>query len=199
MDELPSASVTLPRETSVGAEPLPPPPVSSAAHNLPSIRLVALTLDDARALLAGTGRPRAGLPWHDDYPTDDTVGTLDMLIGAHRAMGWSGERVPAWWLHQIVLDEVVVGDIAFHGPPAVGEAAEVEIGYCVVAPVRGRGVATRACRLILERAWHDGATVVLAETDSGNRASQQVLLRSGFRESGHRYVIERPAREQVGP
>jgi RimJ/RimL family protein N-acetyltransferase len=123
----------------------------------------------------------------------DTVGAVDMLMAAHRAAGWQGSTVPAWWLHQIVLDGVVVGDVGFHGPAGDGMTAEVEIGYSVVAPLRGRGVATRACGLIVERAWRDGAAVVSAETDADNVASQQVLLRSGFRATGHfRYVLERP-------
>ena len=45
---------------------------------------------------------------------------------------------------------------------------------------RGRGVASRACALILQQAWRDGADTVAAETDDGNVASQAVLLRNGF-------------------
>jgi RimJ/RimL family protein N-acetyltransferase len=73
---------------------------------------------------------------------------------------------------------VVVGDIGFHGPPSPELA--VEIGYSVVPAWRGRGVASRACALIVQQAWQDGADTVVAETDAGNVVSQMVLLRNGF-------------------
>ncbi|MFP5282785.1 MAG: GNAT family N-acetyltransferase, partial [Actinomycetes bacterium] len=50
----------------------------------------------------------------------------------------------------------------------------------VVPGMRGRGVATAACRLLLAVAWHDGASVVEAETEPGNVASQRVLAGAGF-------------------
>jgi ribosomal-protein-alanine N-acetyltransferase len=85
----------------------------------------------------------------------------------------------------------VVGDIGFHGPPSPERA--VEIGYSVVPAWRGHGVATRACALILQQAWEDGADSVVAETDDGNVASQAVLLRNGFqRRPDGVFMINRP-------
>jgi ribosomal-protein-alanine N-acetyltransferase len=98
---------------------------------------------------------------------------------------------PAWWIHQIVVDGVVVGDIGFHGPPS--PEFEVEIGYSVVPAWRRRGIATRACALIVQQAWQDGAFTVVAETDADNVASQAVLLRNGFqRRSDGVFKINRP-------
>jgi RimJ/RimL family protein N-acetyltransferase len=69
----------------------------------------------------------------------------------------------------------------------------VEIGYDVVPALRGLGIAGRACRLVLEQAWRDGADVVGAETDPDNVPSQRVLTGAGFTSLGYfRYVIERP-------
>ena len=68
---------------------------------------------------------------------------------------------------------MVVGDIGFHGPPEPGSRAVVEIGYAVVPAWQGRGVATRACALILDQAWRDGADLVQAE--AGGPASRAVL------------------------
>ena len=90
-----------------------------------------------------------------------------------------------------MVDGVVVGDIGFHGPPSPEFA--VEIGYSVVPACRGRGIATRACALILQQAWQDGAFTVVAETDADNVASQAVLLRNGFqRRSDGVFKINRP-------
>lgn len=123
----------------------------------------------------------------------ETVGALGMLFSAHRAAGWTTELAPSWWLHQIVLDDEVVGDIGFHGPPGPKRPVEVEIGYAVVPGLRGRGIATASCRLLLEQAWRDGAALVRAETEPGNQASATVLLRSGFQREGDlRYLIARP-------
>jgi RimJ/RimL family protein N-acetyltransferase len=167
------------------------------------------------ALLSGAGTPEPGLRWHEDYPMAETLDALAMTVQAHRETGWSTEVQPLWWAQQIVLthptrEATVVGDIGFHGPPAVeatpavhakpaderrgDEPVELEIGYNVVAALRGRGIATQACRLLLAYAWRHGATLVRAETDPDNHPSQRVLLRAGFTEVGSfRYEIARPA------
>jgi len=146
---------------------------------------------EALALLAGGGVPGAGLRWHEDYPMPETLDALAMLVDAHQAVGTMGADTPGWWLHQIVLVETVVGDVGFHGPP--GPGAEVEIGYNVVAGLRGHGIASRACLLVVEQAWRAGAAVVRAETEQSNVASQRVLSRVGFHAEGSgRFVLARP-------
>ncbi|HEX6760655.1 MAG TPA: GNAT family N-acetyltransferase [Propionibacteriaceae bacterium] len=117
-------------------------------------------------------------PWHPEYPLPDSIDAIAMLFASHRAMLGAVSESPAWWIHQMIVDGVVVGDIAFHGPPS--PELTVEIGYSVVPAWRGRGVASRACALIVEQAWQDGADTVVAETDADNVASQAVLLRNGF-------------------
>ena len=113
-----------------------------------------------------------------------------MVFAAHQAMTGGIGKSPAWWIHQIVVDGVVVGDIGFHGPP--GPELAVEIGYSVVPAWRGRGVASRACALILQQAWQDGADTVVAETDHDNVASQAVLLRNGFQRATRRRLHDQP-------
>jgi RimJ/RimL family protein N-acetyltransferase len=139
----------------------------------------------ARQMLAGKRRPApvegheaATDRWHPEYPMLDSIDAIAMVCAAHRAMVGAIKESPTWWIHQIVVDGVVVGDIGFHGPPS--PEREVEIGYTVVPAWRGNGVASRACALILQQAWRDGADTVVAETDDGNVASQAVLLRNGF-------------------
>jgi len=175
------------------------PEAASAALNLPSIALRPLPVAEGATLLAGSGAPPAGLRWHPSYPMAETIEALGMTLAAHRVMGLGASVEPRWWIQQIVLGDLVVGDIGFHGSPAhptgnVRERVEVEIGYNVVPELRGRGVATRAVGLVLELAWRDGATAVRAETDADNLASRRVLLRAGFAAVGHdQYVITRPS------
>lgn len=145
--------------------------------------LVCLPPADAYALLAGRRPEPTPARWDTDYPMTETLDAIAMLLAAHEAM--TGVRVttrrPLWWIFQIVVDGLVVGDISFHGPPADSSPRTVEVGYGVVPSWRGRGVATRACALVLETAWADGADLVIAETAPGNVASQKVLLSNGFR------------------
>ena len=131
--------------------------------------------------------------WHPEYPLPDSLDGIAMAMAAHEAMTGVIGETPGWWVHQIVVDGLVVGDIGFHGPP--GPDSVVEIGYSVVPAWRGRGVATRACELILEQAWQDGAEIVVAETDDDNVASQAVLVRNGFhRNVDGLFMIKRPDR-----
>ena len=153
-----------------------------------------MTLDDAAELLAGTAGPVSGMRGHEEYPLAETLDALQLVEAAHHAVGWSGDSLPDWWMYQIVCDDVVIGDVGFHGPPAVGGQPEVENGYDVVPGLRGRGIATTACRLLLALAWSQGAAVVRAETDPDNEASRRVLLNAGFSTAGpDRYALLRPA------
>lgn len=174
-----------------------------------AVHLVPITPAAARAVLAGVHLPPGELAWHEEYPLTETYDALGMTVRTHDALGWRGETVPRWWMFQIVLDEVVVGDIGFHSPPAEGsgpldgsgppgESGVVEIGYDVVPSLRGRGIATRACGLILDQAWRDGATEVMAETALDHRASQRVLTKVGFMATAPgTYAISRPPSSPV--
>ncbi|GAA1429189.1 hypothetical protein GCM10009616_10670 [Microlunatus lacustris] len=146
-----------------------------------------------RRLVAGRP-PEAvdAVAWHPDYPLPDTVGALTMLLDAHTAMGTLAQ-LPRWWTYQVRVAGQVVGDVGFHGPPAVEGPVVVEIGYAVVPALRGRGVAGRAVGQLLDVAWRDGADQVLAGTDDDNAASQAVLRRAGFlrRLSGD-WAVRRP-------
>ena len=158
-----------------------------------ALRLRRVPLAEARLMLAGRPTPAMQARWHPEYPQPDTLDGLAMLVAAHQAMVDELDAVPAWWLHQIVADDLVVGDIGFHGPPADPAAPSVEIGYNVVPAWQGRRVATWACGAILQQAWQDGAVQVTAETEPDNVASQTVLARNGFRlGADQRWLVERP-------
>lgn len=155
------------------------------------VSLRPLGLGEASRLLAG----ERSADWHPEYPMTETLIGLQMLLAAHRAVGWPGLAVPAWWMHAIVTGGEVVGDVGFHGPPPADGPAVMELGYGVVPAARGRGVATAACGLLLAVAWRDGAAQVAAEADPDNLASQRVLVANGFRRDAEgRWTVRRPER-----
>ncbi|HEU4347359.1 MAG TPA: GNAT family protein [Actinoplanes sp.] len=69
-----------------------------------------------------------------------------------------------------------------------------ELSYWVVPAARGRGVATRAVRLLLARAWSAGVDRVVLHAHVDNVGSQRVAERAGFR----RDRVERAARQVKG-
>ncbi|GAB2593124.1 GNAT family N-acetyltransferase [Microlunatus antarcticus] len=150
------------------------------------VRLERFPLATVRDLVDGNlDRPDH---WHPEYDTASITGIARMLLAAHEAMGVPADEQSPWWVFAVVVDDVLVGDAGFHGPPAplAGPTGvrEVEIGYQVVPALRGRGVATRACALLLEHAWRNGAQLVRADVEPDNpdgAASRAVLRANGFR------------------
>ena len=156
------------------------------------VTLVPWPLAAARRLVAGLPQDDADTTaWHPDYPLPETVDALALRLSAHQVDG-PPAAVPPWWVHEIRYRGQVVGDAGFHGPPAATGPVEVEVGYAVVPALRGRGIATRACALLLAVAWRTGADTVLAETELTNLASRSVLARNGFLPSGDGYAVTRP-------
>lgn len=146
-----------------------------------TVTLRSWPLGAARALLAGLPvEVSETARWHPAYPMPSTTMALAVALAAYEVDG-PLTVAPAWWLWQIERNGQVVGDIGCHGPPAPDGPVEVEIGYGVVPEQRRRGIATRACALLLELAWRQGADTVLAGADPDNVASRTVLLRCGFR------------------
>jgi RimJ/RimL family protein N-acetyltransferase len=60
----------------------------------------------------------------------------------------------------------------------------VELGYWLFVDARGRGVATRAVRALVEDSHSRGIVRVEAHVRLGNIASERVLERAGFRREG---------------
>lgn len=146
------------------------------------VRLERFPARRVQDLVSGTFTRPAD--WHPDYPTEAVVGIARMLLAAHEAMDVPADDRSPWWVFAVVVDGRLVGDAGFHGPASPAGPVEVEIGYQVVPPLRGRGVATRACALLLEHAWRNGAELVRAEVEADNpygAASRAVLRANGFR------------------
>ncbi len=156
------------------------------------VRLRPITAAAAADLVAGRRRKR----WHPEYPLAASLDAAGMFLQTAAVV----DPGP-WGIFWIRVDGEVVGDVGFHGPPAPRTApgpVSVEIGYSVVPARRGLGVASAACRLVVDLAWRHGADEVRAETSVENLASQHVLQGRGFRAvaptpAGElRYVLERP-------
>lgn len=164
------------------------------------VALAPWSLAAARRLVSGHSQLEADTrAWHPDYPLPDVVDALAMLFSASQVDG-PLTAVPRWWVYQIRYQDQVVGDAGFHGPAAVTGPVEVEVGFSVVPALRGRGIATRGCALLLALAWGAGAETVLAETEPDNLASRTVLARNGFLPCGEGgYAVARPGRPRPQP
>ncbi|MGB2569411.1 GNAT family N-acetyltransferase [Micromonospora citrea] len=76
---------------------------------------------------------------------------------------------------------VAGGCVLIHDEPATGQGM---LGYSLLPEARGRGLATRAVRLMAGWAFGIGLARLWAGTAPENVASQRVLERAGFRREG---------------
>ena len=146
--------------TGADAEPIGPGPVDTRLA-----RLVPVTSDEARAMLAGSRRRG----WADGYPREDD-------LDAVRTMPSAG---PDTWTPRHVVrraDGLVVGSIGCFGPPVDGV---VEVGYGLVESARGAGLMTDVLSGMV-RAVEAAGLGVVAHTRPDNVASHRVLARLGF-------------------
>lgn len=139
--------------------------------------IIEATAHDFDALLEGTA-PRNLRPVADSaIASPDVLRMLADLAGNIRAM-----FAPAAWL--IVEDGELVGLCSVVRPPSDGE---IHIGYGVAPSRQGRGATTRAIADLLAWARADPRVqLVSAETGVDNIASQRVLERNGFVQTGER-------------
>jgi RimJ/RimL family protein N-acetyltransferase len=139
------------------------------------VRLRPWRLDDAPALAAA---------WNDSAivagsmpPDERTQASATRWIE-----GWELRRSTGVALDMVVADPTddrVVGEIGLSRFDGRRRAAM--IGWWVAAPERGRGIATRAVRTVVD--WvldPERLDAVLAEIDGTNLASAHVALNAGF-------------------
>jgi RimJ/RimL family protein N-acetyltransferase len=112
-------------------------------------------------------------------------------FGIAVAPGWAGfpEALPfaldaarkanedPWGPYVFFDENVLVGFGGFKGPARAGV---IEIGYAVAPSRQGRGVATAATRLLVDRARDGGVRTVVAHTLAEANSSTSVLERCGF-------------------
>ena len=120
--------------------------------------------------------PKEGDLWHEAYPFEDELDPL-------RSLAASPDVHPAFTLYMIqgAEDGRGIGGIGFFGAPDADGV--VELGYGLVEPMRGLGLATEALVAAVEIAAAHGALGVKADTAVGNFASQRVLVKAGFIET----------------
>ncbi len=151
-------------------------PLTPTAIATPSLFLKPLSVDGARAIVAGDlSGVRLGRGW----PHPDTVDGLRIALTRGHAPGWL-----------ITLDGLVIGDCGTHGDP--DQQGDVELGFGLAAPYRGRGYGTEVA-LSLSR-WllaQPGVRRVLGRAELGNTPSRRALERAGFvlESSGAMYAV----------
>ena len=98
-----------------------------------------LETEEARALLQGKADPER--PWMAGYPMQGTLIAVEAFV---RAVD-NGADPGAYGVYQLVRsgDDLVVGDIGFHGPPTQG--GSVTVGYGLAPGARGGGMRPRRC------------------------------------------------------
>jgi ribosomal-protein-alanine N-acetyltransferase len=130
---------------------------------------------------------------------DAVQGLLDAMI-THRAQhGWG------WW----ILRDRETGDFLGYGGirrATFDELPEIELGYALVAPVWGRGLAselaTDAVQVAFEDLRHDS---VVAITTPANAASRRVMEKAGMQyekhvqHAGEPHVLYRAAADRWRP
>ena len=153
--------------------PAPDPPLSDG-----EISLRPLTARDLDALGRACADPDLAL-WLD--PARATATELPGALLDQLTDGWRRGRAASLAcvasgtgdLHAVVA-------LVFEADPEVAEVA-----YWVAAPVRGRGIATRAVKLVSAWAFDElGLERLWLEVEPENEASHRVAARSGFRQEG---------------
>ena len=129
--------------------------------------LVPMRREQCTELLAGR---RAELEVGEGWPMDGS------LVNMRTAEKYDVE-LPGWF---VTLGGAVIGDISTHGD--VGEDGDIEVGYNLAEPYRGRRYAPEfvgaVTRWLLDR--DDVRRVVARGVKADNVASRRTLERCGF-------------------
>jgi phosphoribosylglycinamide formyltransferase-1 len=150
--------------------PMPEVPLSDGV-----VKLRPPVIGDIPGLVAQLQEPSVSRFTRIPYPYTDADGR------------WWVQASAIWWLDQheasfVMLDadaDRVIGGISMKTiDDPMGTA---EVGYWVAASERGRGVASRAVRLLSEWSFrHLGIKRIELLTDLTNEASQRVAIKAGF-------------------
>jgi ribosomal-protein-alanine N-acetyltransferase len=146
------------------------------------LALVTLTPELARAAL----EDRAKLGRILGARVPQTWPGADFARMLPRIARWSEDVAPGAGLTRLIVhavDETLIGETGFHGPPDA--SGTVEVGYSIVPAYRGLGFAAEATRaLIRDSLARPGIRRITAECLDDNHASLRVLEKLGMRQVG---------------
>jgi RimJ/RimL family protein N-acetyltransferase len=140
--------------------------------------LRSMTPQEAERIVSGT--PGEGDLWGPGYPDAmDVKGATDLL----KACASTGDPSP-FGNYEIRRrgDGRAIGGIGFNGTPDA--EGTVTVGYALNVSARGRGYASEALRGLLAFCRSQGITLVKADADLDNLASQRVMSAAGMRPVG---------------
>lgn len=145
------------------------------------IELIQLTMAEVRTILAdGALTECRGYPCAASDLVPDVVAKYAMD-------GYGSGKDWFWFAPRLFCDAslgLIVGSGCFKGEPSQNA---IEIGYGVVEAYEGRGYASAGVARMVEEAFaHGGVEAVTAETSVHNPASQRVLEKNGFQQTGRR-------------
>jgi RimJ/RimL family protein N-acetyltransferase len=153
----------------------PNPPLSDGV-----VSLRAWTLDDVPAIAVACADPEIAR-WIHELPNPYGERDAREYVASTEA-AWR-DRVGAFFAVVDCAEGGLVGSIALHVLDP--ELANVEVGYWTAAPARGRGLTTRALRLLSRWALDEvGAQRVQLRADLLNVASLRVAEKAGFTREG---------------
>jgi len=154
---------------------MPDPPLSDGV-----VTLRPWTLADVPAIARACNEPEIAR-WIHQMPSPYGEHDAREYVLSTRA-GWK-ERTGAFFAIIEVASGEPVGSIAIHVIDTV--FGNVEVGYWTAAQARGRGLTTRAVRLISRWAIDEvGAARVQLRADAHNVASLRVAEKAGFLREG---------------
>lgn len=137
------------------------------------LSLHPLTVEEGRRIVDAT--PGEQDDWAEDFPMQDDRDGVGGFLSAAEA----GHDAGPFGCYRIDLNGAAIGTIGFYGPP--DEEGQVMFGYGLVPGARGHGYATEALAgLVAFCRSHDAVRAMVADTETGNTASQRVLDKTGF-------------------
>jgi RimJ/RimL family protein N-acetyltransferase len=152
-----------------------------------TVRLRPPEAGDAVAIAAAVQDP--DIPRFTAVPSPYTVADALAYLEHSRASWRSGDAAPF-----VIVDAgpgTLLGSIGLHDLATADRSAHV--GYWVAAPARGRGIATRALRLVARWALQDLAVGRLElYTFVENERSQRVAANAGFTCDGIQAFVDHP-------
>lgn len=134
---------------------------------------------DAQPLLAMRQDPEATLYWGGQPMRTLT----DARKEIERVRGWVKEQSVAHWVIQAHDDPGMLGHVTLFHLDRLNRRAE--LGFFVTRERWGQGIATEACRAVVQHAFTEMELHRLeADVDPDNAPSLALLQKLGFREEG---------------